>query len=79
MSLEFKDVFSSHDLDLGKASIVEHEIKLELNSWLFCERYQAIPQSMYEEVCKQLQELLEVGVIRPSSSPWTSVLVLVWK
>ena len=56
---------------------MQHEIKLEPNLRPFHERYCPIPQSMYEEVSKHLQELLEVGVIRPSSSPWVSAAVLV--
>ena len=46
----FADVFSRHDLDLGETLMVEHEIKLKLNSCPFHERYFPIPQSMYEEV-----------------------------
>ena len=76
---EFADMFSQHDMDLGETSAVKHEIKLEPNSWPFHERYWPIPQSMFEEVCKHLQEMLEIGVIRPSSSPWASVGALVHK
>ena len=77
--VEFADVFSRHDLDLGETLLVEHEIKLEPNSWLFHERYCPIPQSMYEEVRTHLQEMLEVGAIRPLSSPWASMVVLALK
>ena len=77
LSSVFADVFSRHDLGLEETSVVEHEIKLELNSLPFCERYCPIPQSMYEEVQKHLQEMLEVGAIRPLSSPWASAVVLV--
>ena len=48
--------------------MVEHEIKLEPNSWPFHERHCLVPLSMHEEVGKHLQEMLEVGVIKPSSS-----------
>ena len=41
--LEFVDVFSRHDLDLGETSALGHGIKLELNSWPFHERYHPIP------------------------------------
>ena len=34
---------------------------------------------MYEEVKVHIQEILDVGAIRPSNSPWASALVLVWK
>ena len=74
---EFADMFSLHDLDLGETSVVEHKIKLELNLQPFHERYQWIPQSMFEEVHKHLQEMLEIGAIRLSTSPWASAVVLV--
>ena len=34
---------------------------------------------MYEEVKEHIQEMLDVGVIRPSNSPWASAVVLVQK
>ena len=34
---------------------------------------------MYEEVKAHIQEMLDVGAIRPSNSPWASAVVLVWK
>ena len=77
--VEFVEVVLRHDLHLGETLVVEHEIKLEPNSWPFHERYHPIPQSMYEEVRQHLQGMLEVGSIRPSLSPWASEVVLLWK
>ena len=34
---------------------------------------------MYDEVKVHIQEMLDVGVIRPSNSPWASAVVLVQK
>ena len=34
---------------------------------------------MYEEVKVHIQEILDVGAIRPSNSPWASAVVLVQK
>ena len=34
---------------------------------------------MYKEVKAHIQEMLDVGAIRPSNSPWASAVVLVWK
>ena len=34
---------------------------------------------MYEEIKVHIQEMLDVGAIRPSNSPWASAVVLVWK
>ena len=45
----------------------------------FKERYQIIPPHLYEEVKNHLQEMVEVGAIRRSFSPWASTVVLVRK
>ena len=34
---------------------------------------------MYDEVKAHIQEMLDVGTIRPSSSPWASAVILVHK
>ena len=34
---------------------------------------------MYKEVKVHIQEMLDVGAIRPPNSPWASAVVLVWK
>ena len=45
----------------------------------FKERYRRIPPSQYEAVRKHLQEMLDIGAIRPSNSHWSSEVVLVKK
>ena len=76
--VESADVFSKNDLDLGKCNILKHAIKIT-NPQPFKERYQRIPQHLYEEVKNHLQEMAEVGTIRRSFSPWASTVVLVRK
>ena len=34
---------------------------------------------MYEEVKAHIQEMLDIGAVHPSNSPWASVVVLVQK
>ena len=34
---------------------------------------------MYDEVKAHIQEMLDIGAICPSNSPWASAVVLVWK
>ena len=72
------DVFSKDDLDLGKCNILKHDIKIT-DPQPFKERYRRIPPHLYEEVKAHLQEMVEVGVIRRSFSPWASAVVLVRK
>ena len=75
---EYASIFALDDLDLGKTAMVKHEIKLT-DYTPFKERYRRIPPQQYEEVKKHLQEMLEVGAIRRSNSPWASAVVLVRK
>ena len=46
---------------------------------LLKERYRRIPPHQYEEVRKHLQEMLDIGAIRGSTSLWASPVVLVHK
>ena len=64
--------------ELGRTSLVQHEIKLS-NNIPFKERYRRIPPHQYEEVRKHLQEMLAIGPIHRSTSPWASPIVLVCK
>ena len=34
---------------------------------------------MYEKVKAHIQEILDIGAVHPSNSPWASAVVLVWK
>ena len=75
---EYGQLFTLDDLELGHTSVVKHEIKLN-DYTLFKERYRRIPPHQYEEVKKHLKEMLEIGAIRKSNSPWASAVVLVRK
>ena len=70
--------FSKNDLDMGRTNLVKHHIKLT-DSIPFKEAYRRIPPQMYDEVKAHIQEMLDLGTIRPSNSPWASAIVLVRK
>ena len=77
----FKDyhhIFALDDLELGRTNMVKHVIRLD-NKIPFCERYRRIPPHQYEEVKNHLKEMLEIGAIQKSQSPWASTVVLVRK
>ena len=74
----YHHIFAVEDLELGCTDLVKHEIKLT-NYVPFKERYRRIPPHQYEEVHKHLDEMLRMGVIRRSNSPWASAVVLVRK
>ena len=73
---EFQHLFALSDL--GCTSLVKHRINVN-NPVPFKERYQRIPPQEFDEVGNHLQEMLKVGVIRKSVSPWASPVVLVRK
>ena len=72
------DVFSQNELDIGHTTAVHHEIRL-IDDKPFKQRYRRIPPALIDEVRLHLQQLQDAGVIRPSSSPYASNLVLVRK
>ena len=75
---DFACIFSQDDLYLGETSIVKHSIKVN-DPVPFKEWYRCIPPGMYDEVKVHIQEILDVGAIRPSNSPCASAVILVWK
>ena len=75
---DYSETFSKNVLDLGKCNILKHNITLT-DHQLFKERYRRIPPHLFEGMEQHLQEMVEVGAIRRSFSPWASALVLVWK
>ena len=76
--LAYRSLFALKDMDLGKTDRVKHSIKLD-DYTPFKERYRCIPPHQYEEVRQHLKEMLEIGAISKSKSPWASAVVLVRK
>ena len=75
---EYQHLFALNLKELGKTSLVQHEIQLS-DKTPFKERYRRIPPHQYEDVRKHLQEMLDIGAICRCTSPWTSPVVLVCK
>ena len=75
---KYSFLFAMGTLDLGKTNLVKH--KIELTDYTpIKDRYHRIPPHQYKEVRKHLKEMLDVGAIRRSNSPWASPVVLVRK
>ena len=75
---DYHYLFALEDLELGKTGLVKHVIKLD-DPKPFHERYRRIPPHQYDKVKKHLKEMVEIGAIRKSQSPWASAVVLVRK
>ena len=71
-------MFALKSLDMGHTSLVKHKIKLD-NYTPFKERYRHILPHLFEEVKNHLKEMIQVGAIRRSNSPWENTVVLVRK
>ena len=76
--MEYWHLFTRNLSELGKTSLVQHDIKLD-DPTPFKECYQRILLHQYEEVKKHLQEMIEIGAICNPTSPWTSPIILVHK
>ena len=72
------DTFSATDLDLGRTEVTKHPMTLQ-DYIPFKEKARRVPPHMYDEVRQHLRQMLDLDVIRPSNSPWTSNVVLVRK
>lgn len=71
-----RDVFAVDDMSNGHTTVVKHHIRLK-DDTPFKERPRSIHPSDREAVKQHLRELLDVGIIRESESPFASPLVLV--
>ena len=78
LMVEYQHLFTLNDLELGCTSQVKHSIKLDDNK-PFKDCYRRIPPQQFEEVRNHLQDMLKVGAIRKSTSPWASPVILVRK
>ena len=76
--LSYHDAFALEPDELGCMSAIEHEICLS-DEEPFKERFRRMPPPLLDEVCASLRDMLEVGAIQPSQSPWCNAVVLVRK
>ena len=75
---KYSFLFAMNSLDLGRTDLIKHHIELK-DYTPIKDRYCRIPPHQYEEVRKHLKEMLDIGAIRRSNSPWASPVVLVRK
>jgi hypothetical protein len=76
--VEYADVFSRDENDLGLTSLAEHEIDTGDATPIKLPP-RRVPQAFTGEDEKALEKLVNQGSVRPSTSPWSSPLQLVRK
>lgn len=76
MLWEFRDSFALREDDVGLTHLVEHVINTgDTRPIKVCPRQPPLAQQ--EAVDKELNEMLRMGIIEPSDSPWASAVVMV--
>ena len=76
--IEFQDVFSRNDADLGRTGLVKHRIDTGNNKPVK-QPLRRFPIHRREEEEKLVKEMLDKGVIERSNSPWSSAIVMIKK
>ena len=74
---EFEHLFA-FDGKLGECTVLEHQIDTGDNKPIHSAPYRQ-SYKVRESIQKQIRDWLDAGVIRPSSSPWSSPVVIVPK
>src|SRR6266542_1684505 len=75
---KYADIIYTDMKELAKTNIIQHTIHL-LNSTLITQECRLIDQRDQNWLKKELDELLEKGIIRESMSPWAIPIVIVGK
>ncbi|KAJ8025453.1 hypothetical protein HOLleu_33014 [Holothuria leucospilota] len=72
------DVFARSSTDLGRTTVVKHKINTG-NAQPIKQAARRVPVQQREKERELVKEMLDAGVVEPSSSPWASPVVLVKK
>lgn len=75
---KYIDIFQWTEYSTGRTNLVKHSINTGDHPPIKQVQYR-VPQHLREEINKQLEEWLEHGIIRRSSSPWSSNIIMVKK
>ena len=75
---EFRDIFSTASLDVGRTNLAKHQIDTNQAPPIRKPPYRVSPQQR-QEIDDQLQYMLDKNIIKPSTSPWASPVILVPK
>ena len=62
----------------GETDVIQHQIRLTDDTPIRCKPY-PLPYAMHEELRNEVDTMLEMGVVRPSTSPCASPIVMVKK
>ncbi|KAL0148421.1 hypothetical protein M9458_056231 [Cirrhinus mrigala] len=72
---QYPDVFSSRP---GQTNVIQHDIRTPPGV-IVRQRPYRVPEARRQAIEEEVQEMLKLGVIEPSRSPWSSPIVMVLK
>ena len=75
---KFKHVFSKNDNDIGTTNVVKHKIVPRSDKIVYRRQYKHT-EAQHQEIDKEVQKLLDCGVIKESMSPYNSPVLMVPK
>ncbi len=78
MLISFSDVFSKHDRDYGRTSLVTHKIRTTDDTPISQRAYRTSP-ALKAEIHRQVEKLKAQDILEDSDSPWSSPVVMVRK
>ena len=76
---EFDDLFMKHKADIGRCTIAKHPVELEPGATPHREGARRMSPDKAERANQEVRNLLALGMIQPSLSPWASGIVMVKK
>lgn len=79
LCVKFADIFHIQGDALSTTSLYEHKITLKPNTEPVFSKPYRLPYAQSNEIKKQINQLLEDGIIEPSRSSWSSPILLVPK
>ena len=76
---EFNDLFMKHKADIGRCTIAKHTVEVEPGAVPHREGARRMSPEKAERANQEVRNLLALGMIQPSLSPWASGIVMVKK
>ena len=76
--MEYAHIFSHSSTDLGLTDMVHHQISTGTADPIR-QPPQRLPWVQRDEAAKAIEAMEKQGLIEPSTSPWASPIVIVWK
>ncbi|MCP4599592.1 MAG: hypothetical protein GY847_03470, partial [Proteobacteria bacterium] len=74
--MQYQDVFSKDDNDLGRCALIKHRIHTG-DAAPISQRPYRTPYAKRELIKREIKHMLEAGVIEESHGPWSSPIVIV--